>query len=96
MSLQDQELMRAPSCAPGFCVICGRSQHTSHHVVPRSRGGHKGPVVHLCGHGTAGHHGMAEDKKLHFRYTDRWFYLITKQATKYQDALELEGWRPLS
>lgn len=38
---------------------------------------------------------MAEDKKLHFRYTTRWLYLETRYPTKYQDALEQEGWRPL-
>lgn len=95
MNLYDEELMSAPSLQPGWCVVCGRSNPTSHHVVPRSRGGHKGPQLHLCGHGTAGHHGLAEDKRLHFRYNDRWHYLETRKPTKYQDALDLNGWRPV-
>lgn len=39
---------------------------------------------------------MAEDKKLHFKYEDgHWFFLITRQPTKYQDTLEMNGWKPV-
>lgn len=93
MNLYDQELMKAPSLQPAYCIICGRQNPTSHHVVPRARGGHKGPQLHLCGHGTRGCHGMAEDKKLHFRYEDGWQYLETPHPMKYETALETEGWK---
>lgn len=93
MNLYDQTLMSAPSRQPGYCVVCGKPYPTSHHVVPRSRGGHNGPQLHLCGHGTSGCHGLAEDKKLHFRYATRWLYLKTPHPTKYADALDMDGWR---
>ena len=95
MSTYDAALMLAPSMRPGYCVVCGQQNPTSHHVVPRARGGHDGPQLHLCGHGTAGCHGLAEDKRLHFRFevaTQRWQYLETAQPTKYADALDRDGW----
>jgi hypothetical protein len=85
-------LMDKPSLLPGYCVLDGTPYPTEHHVVPRSQGGHKGPRIHLCGHGTAGHHGEAEDKRLHFRFRDGWEYLRTEVPTKYEAALTLEGW----
>jgi len=86
--------MSCPSLRPGFCVVCGRPYPTGHHVVRRSRGGHDGPVLDLCGHGTAGCHGAAEQLRLHFRHSGRWEYLRTARPTRYIDALELAGWRP--
>jgi hypothetical protein len=38
---------------------------------------------------------MAEDKCLHFRYEDGWEYLITGCPTKYEAALEMEGWNKM-
>ncbi len=90
----DAELMEAPSRQKGYCVVCGAMNVTSHHVVPRARGGHKGPQLHLCGSGSTGHHGMAEDKKLHFRYNSRWEYAIFREPTKYQTALDFGEWLP--
>lgn len=86
--------MDKPSLTPGYCVVCGRQGTTKHHPVPRSQGGTYGPVLELCGHGTAGHHGMAEDKRLHFRWRDRWEWIETAYPLKYEAALELEGWHP--
>jgi hypothetical protein len=91
MNLYLLELMDKPHHLPGHCVCCGASNPTKHHVVPRSQGGHKGPMLHLCGHGTAGHHGDAEHKRLHFRYRDGWQYLHT-EPMKYEHALDLDGW----
>lgn len=95
MSAYDAALMSAPSQQPGFCVVCGDTRVTSHHVVPRSRGGHDGPQLHLCGHGTTGCHGRAEDKMLHFRFevaTQRWQYILTGYPVKYATALDMDGW----
>lgn len=87
--------MGAPSMQPGYCVVCGRPHPTGHHVVSRSLGGRDGPLVDLCGHGTAGCHGEAEALRLHFRYTgEAWEYLRAPAATAYGKALELPGWRP--
>lgn len=94
MNLLHRDLMDAPSLTPCYCVVCGLPTVTRHHVVPRSQGGHAGPVLSLCGHGTAGCHGRAEDKRLHFRYDGRWWWLATQYPVKYQDALELDGWLP--
>jgi hypothetical protein len=88
-------LMDKPSLRPGYCVRCGRTPVTGHHLVPRSQGGVHGPVWDLCGHGTAGCHGLAEDKMLHPRWVDGWEYLRTAVPTKYEKALDLPGWRRL-
>jgi 5-methylcytosine-specific restriction endonuclease McrA len=88
-------LMDKPSCEPGCCAVCGAPRGiTSHHIVPRSQGGLDGPTIDLCGHGTTGCHGDAEEKRIHFRWHDDWWqFLITEAPMKYQDALQLEGWR---
>lgn len=93
MNLYQRALMGKPSLQPGWCVICGDPCVTGHHIVPRSQGGADGPVIHLCGHGTIGHHGKAEDKQLHFRWRDQWEYLETSRPTRYEAALEMDGWR---
>ena len=85
-----------PTCTTLDTGSWGSTQQTKHHIVPRSQGGHDGPTVYLCGHGTAGCHGMAEDKKLHFRFTDRWQWLKTDVPTKYERTLMMEGWRDLT
>jgi hypothetical protein len=57
------------------------------------------------------HHGMVHAHLLHFRWVDKtetrfnkpsnfygsghWEYLITKEPTKYQTALEMKGWKKL-
>ena len=93
MTTYDSALMAAPSYQPGYCVVCGATPVTSHHVVPRARGGHQGPQLHLCGHGTVLCHGDAEDKRLHFRdRSDAWEYLRTAVPTKYHVAIEMDGW----
>ncbi|MBX9032648.1 hypothetical protein [Gordonibacter massiliensis (ex Traore et al. 2017)] len=69
------------------------------------------PTIRLCGDGNAGGcHGKAHAGMLHFRWvgteqTDRrtgnvlvgghWEFLETDEPTKYQTALETDGWRPL-
>jgi hypothetical protein len=68
----------------------------------------KKPTITLCGNGnTSGCHGLAHQNRLHFRWVQaetgvdfrktafgsgHWEYLITDKPTKYQDALEMEGW----
>lgn len=96
MNLLDQRLMLAPSCTPGYCIVCGRPYPTKHHPVKRSHGGHDGPELHLCGHGTRGCHGKAEVRRLHFDYdfdACRWIYVETLAPMKYALALGLPGWR---
>lgn len=95
MNLLLAALMDKPSYRPGWCVVCGAQHPTGHHVVPRSQGGHDGPQLDLCGHGTAGCHGRAEEKRLHFRWAGRWEYLETTWPVKYEVALVLDGWRAL-
>ncbi len=88
-------LMDKPSVLgvhPAACAVCGISGTTEHHIVPRSQGGADGPTVRLCGHGTSGCHGAAEDKRLHFRFREGWEYLRTVAPVKYERALELHGW----
>lgn len=97
MNEYDKALMLAPSLTPGWCVVCGVPYPTRHHVVRRSRGGHLGPVIDLCGHGTSGCHGNAERLCLHFRYDEGlWSWLRTPRPVRYADALEAGGWRPCS
>lgn len=69
----------------------------------------KKPTVTLCGSGTTGCHGMAHQQRLHFRWVEadpkrgegkvfgcgHWEFKRTKSATKYQDALAMDGWRRL-
>jgi len=88
-----EELMGAPSITGPYCALCGDTPTTLHHLVPRSQGGVDGPVISLCGHGTAGHHGAAEDKRLHFYWDGKnLFYLETHRPTKYDRALYIGGW----
>ena len=92
----EKQLMQAPSIRTPWCVFCGKKATNYHHVVFRSQGGEKGPVLSVCGLGNAsGCHGKLHSRKLHVRYTDRWEYLETEEPTKYQTALGMEGWKPL-
>ena len=96
MNLLDQALMGKPSIECIWCPFCGRPATNRHHIVYKSRGGKDGPTIAVCGMGNAsGCHGKLHQHLLHLRYTDRWEYLETDEPTKYQDALEMEGWRPL-
>ena len=93
MNLYDAALMDAPSLTPGYCVVCGSPHPTAHHVVKRSQGGTKGPVLHLCGDGTRGCHGLAEQRRLHFRHHNHgWWYVATGVPTKYDTVLERGVW----
>lgn len=88
-------LLGAPSIITPICPFCGKPSTNRHHIIPRSQGGHDGPTVDVCGMGNAsGCHGKLHAHKLHLRYTDRWEYLET-ESMKYQDALEMDGWKPL-
>lgn len=69
------------------------------------------PTVRLCGDGNAsGCHGLAHANRLHFRWVEtictekssgyvttggHWEYLLSDDPTKYQEALGMDGWRPL-
>lgn len=104
-------MMGRPSVKADRCLVCGAaSPLDQHHVVPRSAGKAydetgrelRKPTVTLCGPGNAGGcHGLAHGRKLHFRWAEgknnegHWEFLLTPNATKYQDALELDGWRRL-
>lgn len=104
-------LMDKPSVKLDRCAVCGRNRPLNeHHVVFRSAGTwvengreKKKPTITLCGFGNNAKdasgrlycHGLAHARMLHFRNTDGWEYLLTDEPTRYQDALEMEGWRQL-
>lgn len=94
-------LMDKPSpYDPHCCAVCGSDATNLHHIVLRSQGGSNGPVVRLCGSGTTGCHGLAHERRLHFRVvheTDsyiHWEYLMTDRPMKFEYAIESEGWVP--
>ena len=96
MNELDKALMNAPSIDSMWCPFCGRIATQKHHIVPRSRGGKDGPTVNVCGLGNAsGCHGKLHQHRLHLRYTEEWEFLETEEPTKYQDALEMDGWQRL-
>ena len=92
----EKELYFAPSIRSETCVFCGRPATEQHHVVFRSQGGEGGATISVCGFGnTSGCHGLLHKRKLHVRYgykVGTWEFLRTKQPTKYQDALAMDGW----
>lgn len=71
----------------------------------------KKPTVRLCGDGNAsGCHCLAHANRLHFRWAEtvcadkssgyittggHWEYLLLVVPTKYQTALEMDGWKPV-
>ena len=96
MNNYQRDMMDKPSMRPGWCVLCGKTPVSGHHVIPRSQGGVGGPVLDLCGSGTTLHHGAAEGRRLHFRYSGGWQVLRTDTATKYDEALRSDKWEPLT
>lgn len=93
MNAYQAAMMDAPSIISARCAFCGRPETEKHHIVPRSQGGAKGPLVSVCGFGnTSGCHGLLHAHKLHLRYSDGWEYLYTPEPTKYDAALTMDGW----
>lgn len=93
-------LMDCPSVPrQPYCPVCGKTVAlTEHHVVPRSQGGKDGPTIYLCGDGTTGCHGLAEDNRLHFRYDEevqRWEWVLFDAATRYDLAVFSGRYAPL-
>lgn len=88
MNLHRQALMDKPSVLFRlWCPICGAPATilqplTEHHIVPRADGGLHGPTIRLCGDGTTGCHGKAEDKRLHFKWDENadWWACIETDA----------------
>ncbi len=76
------------------CPFCGRTSTNAHHVVPRSQGGEKGPLVHVCGNGNeSGCHGELHHHRLHLKAKDGcWWYLATDNPVKLDRAMAMEGW----
>lgn len=96
MNLLEKALMEAPSISTPYCPFCGKPTTNRHHIVPRSHGGTNGATIDVCGMGNAsGCHGKLHSHRLHLRYADGWEYLETDEPTKYQTALNMEGWKPL-
>jgi hypothetical protein len=60
--IRDPELLRRMHFEFEECVICGVVDFSVHHVLKRSQGGDdvRENLVALCGHGTAGCHGLVE------------------------------------
>lgn len=99
MNKYQRELMDKPSIVGEYCPFCGRKATNAHHIVPRSQGGANGPTVCVCGMGNAsGCHGLLHSHMLHLRWDEdtwQWLYLRTEEATKYDKALEMAGWKPV-
>lgn len=96
MNLLREKLLDKPSIETPFCPFCGKPATNRHHIVPRSYGGKDTPTVCVCGMGnSSGCHGKFHHYQLHLRWVDGWEYLETSQPTKYQTALEMEGWKKL-
>ena len=94
MNELQKRMFHAPSFYASECPFCGRPTTNRHHVIPRSQGGHDGPTIDVCGMGNAsGCHGKLHAHLLHLRYTDDWQWIETKEPTKYQDALAMDGWQ---
>lgn len=97
MNELQKALFSAPSIESETCPFCGRLATNRHHIVPRSAGGENGATITVCGMGNAtGCHGRLHNHTLHLKYENGlWYFLATKEPTKYQDALSMEGWRLL-
>ena len=91
------------------CCICGISGHIrhleSHHVVYRSQGGANGPTIDVCSaggnalydaNGGMTCHGALHHHYLSVNYADgRWWYLWTSEPTRFDKALQMDGWKPI-
>lgn len=96
MNEYEKALMDKPSIETPYCALCGRHVQSRHHIVPRSHGGEKGPTITVCGYGNEhGCHGLLHSHMLHLRWDGEWEYLLTLEPTKYDEALQMSGWRPL-
>ena len=98
MNQYDKALMDKPSIETSVCCICGiRLASNRHHIVPRGRGGNRGPTATVCGMGNlpCGCHGLLHSHRAHFRWRDGWEVLVTDEPVKYEKAIEMEGWRPI-
>lgn len=96
MNELEKALFSAPSIDTPYCPFCGFPAQNKHHIVPRSRGGANGATVNVCGLGnTSGCHGLLHKKMLHLKYEDGWYFLRTDKPTKYQTALDMQGWEKL-
>lgn len=53
-----------------------------HHVPSRSLAGPHSSGVRLCGSGTTGCHGLAEDKRIEFKHAGGvWYFRVTDERT---------------
>lgn len=102
MNELQKPLLDKPSIGGNYCAICHRPANNHHHVIQKGCGGlpkrveRRIPTIILCGDGNmSGCHKDAHDHRLHFRWRDGWEYLRTDAPTKYQDALEMDGWKRL-
>lgn len=97
MNELQRKLMDKPPIERPYCPFCGKPWTERHHIIPRSQGGTSGPTVTVCGNGnTSGCHKLLHDHVLHLDFrSGRWVYLRTIRPMKYQDALELKGWRKI-
>ena len=96
MNELQKALFFAPKIVASECPFCGRPTTNRHHIIPRSQGGKDGPTIDVCGMGNAsGCHGKLHSHLLHLRYTHEWEFLETREPTKYQDALAMDGWQSL-
>lgn len=105
MNLYERALMDGPSIDTPCCAFCGRRFPLErHHVIRRSAGGSNGPTIVCCGFGSNLRdangrilcHGAIHHHMLHVRLVDgKWWYLRTAEPTKYERALEMDGWKPL-
>ena len=95
MNLLLEPLLDRPDLLPPYCVVCGKPANNAHHVIVGMRKSLRVPRLRLCGSGTTGCHGLAHERRLHFRFRDGWEWLATDEPTKYQAAIEMDGWRAL-
>ena len=97
MSVFDEQNMHGKTIRSDRCVFCGRPSYEQHHVVPRARGGSKGPTVAVCGWGnTGGCHGRLHSGRLWLRWDGtHWLWLATPGGCSIEEAWSREGWRPL-
>lgn len=97
--------MEGPSIETACCAFCGRSSPLNrHHIVRRSAGGEDGPTVVCCGSGSNLRdangryycHGLLHAHMLHLKWDGgEWWFLRTDEPTKYDKALEMDGWSRL-